>query len=53
MKAVLRFFRCLPARLDLEWHRWARAHLTKHAPTHPELPEVVRRIRHLEDRCNA
>lgn len=51
MRALLQFFRLLPARFDLEWHRWARAHLTKHNPMHPDLPLIMRRILHLEDRC--
>lgn len=53
MRALITFFRCLPARLDLEWLRWARAELTKHNPMHPELPEIVRRITFLEDEIHA
>lgn len=51
--AALRFVRLLPARLDLEYLRWARSHLTKHNPMHPDLPEIVRQIRKLEEACRA
>ena len=51
--AALRFVRMLPARLDLEYLRWARAHLTKHNPQHPDLPGIVLRINHLEEVCRA
>lgn len=50
---VVRACRAMPAALDLAWLRWARAHMSKHNPTHPDLPDVIRRIAHLEDRCNA
>jgi len=51
IRAALRFLRLLPARLDLEWHRWARAHLSKHNPMHPDLPEIMTRIAELEVVC--
>ena len=51
--SVLRFLRMLPHRIDIEWHRWALAHMTRNWPTHPDLPHVVRQIAHLEERCNA
>jgi len=51
MRALVRFFRLLPARLDLEWLRWARRELTARNPLHPDLPWIVRRISELEDRC--
>lgn len=50
MRVLVRLARALPARLDLEWLRWARKEM---GPLHPELPEVVRRIAHLEDQLYA
>ena len=48
IRAVIHFLRLLPARLELEYMRWARRHLTRHNPMHPDLPDVVRRIAALE-----
>jgi len=47
----LHALRLLPARVDLEWLRLARKQLTKRNPLHPDLPEIVLRIHHLEDNC--
>lgn len=53
IRTVIRFVRILPARLELEHLRWARRHLTRHNPLHPDLPDIVRRIAHLEVSCAA
>lgn len=50
MRALIRFFRLLPAAFDRAHLVWARDHLSKHNPLHPELPEIIRRLRILEDR---
>lgn len=53
MKALVRIFRFFPACLaafDRAHLLWARAHLSKHNPLHPELPDIVRRLSYLEDR---
>jgi hypothetical protein len=50
MRALIRLFRLLPARLELEHLRWARREMD---PMHRDLPAVIRRIRTLEDRCHA
>lgn len=52
MRWILRFCRMLPAALDLAWLRWARAHLSKHDPLHPDLPHIVRRIAELQQRLS-
>jgi hypothetical protein len=48
MRALIVFVRLLPARLELEHLRWARREMN---PLHPNLPEVIRRIHVLEERC--
>ena len=53
MRALLRFFRLLPAALDLAWLRWARAHLSKHNPLHPDIPYILRRIEELKEKARA
>lgn len=50
MRHLIRFFRLLPARLELEHLRWARKQM---GPLHRDLPIVIRRIRTLEDHCRA
>jgi hypothetical protein len=39
----------LPARLELEHLKWARSELQERNPQHPDLPDIVRRIHHLEN----
>jgi hypothetical protein len=49
IRALLRFVRLLPARLELEHLRWARREMD---PLHSQLPYVVRRINQLERVCH-
>lgn len=48
IRAAIRFFRLLPARLELEHLRWASREIH---PLHPAVPEIVHRISELEARC--
>lgn len=45
IRAFVRFVRMLPAAVEREHLRWA---LREIAPTHPDVPFIVRRIRELE-----
>jgi hypothetical protein len=46
IRAVLRFFRVLPARLEQAHLEWA---LTEISPLHPDVPYIVHRIHRLKD----
>lgn len=50
IRALSRLFRALGPAFDRAHLRWARAHLSKHNPLHEDLPEIVLRLRSLEDR---
>lgn len=48
MRWLLRFLRLLPARLDLEYLRWAQRQIP---PFHPDVGYIAHRIALLEERC--
>jgi hypothetical protein len=50
IRALGHIFRAFGQAFDRAHLRWARAHLSKHNPLHPDLPAIVRRLRQLEDR---
>jgi hypothetical protein len=50
MRALVRFFRCLPAALERAHLMWAVREID---PMHPDVGYIVHRLRILEDRCNA
>jgi hypothetical protein len=48
IRALIRFARLFPKELDRLHLLYARAHLMKHNPLHPDLPLIVRRLNELE-----
>lgn len=53
IRAIVRACRLLPAALDRAHLLWARAHLSKHNPLHPDMPYIVRRLARLEEKTRA
>jgi hypothetical protein len=48
IRALIRFARLFPRELNRLHLQWARAHLTKHNPSHPDLPYVLSQLAKLE-----
>lgn len=43
-----RLFSWMGRAFELAHLQWARAHLSRHNPTHPDLPHILARIAELE-----